>query len=68
MRARSLIRVALRVDADLRLGGRVGGLDEARLPRDGTYVVPGALVPVEIDRERDEGVYVEPNVWMHHTV
>jgi hypothetical protein len=23
-------------------------------------------VPVEIDRERDEGVYVEPNVWMVH--
>lgn len=35
-------------------------------PESGSYVVPGALVPVEIDRERDEGVYVEPNVWMHH--
>lgn len=35
-------------------------------PESGTYVVPGALVPVEIDRERDEGLYVEPNVWMHH--
>jgi hypothetical protein len=22
--------------------------------------------PIEIDRERDEGVYVEPNVWMVH--
>ena len=28
--------------------------------------VPGALVPVEIDREREEGLYVEPNVWMVH--
>ena len=37
-----------------------------RFPDSGSYVVPGALVPVEIDRERDEGVYVEPNVWMHH--
>jgi hypothetical protein len=36
------------------------------LPESGTYVVPGALVPIEIDRERDEGVYVEPNVWMVH--
>ena len=27
----------------------------------------GAL-PVEIDRELDLGVYVEPNVWMHHKV
>ena len=35
-------------------------------PESGSYIVPGALVPVEIDRERDLGVYVEPNVWMHH--
>jgi GNAT superfamily N-acetyltransferase len=36
------------------------------LPQSGSYVVPGALVPVEIDRERDEGLYEEPNVWMVH--
>ena len=35
-------------------------------PETGTYVVPGALAPVEVDRERDEGLYVEPNVWMVH--
>jgi GNAT superfamily N-acetyltransferase len=35
-------------------------------PETGPYVVPGALVPVDIDRERDEGLYVEPNVWMVH--
>jgi GNAT superfamily N-acetyltransferase len=35
-------------------------------PESGRYVVPGALVPVEIDRERDRGLYVEPNVWMVH--
>jgi hypothetical protein len=35
-------------------------------PETGAYVVPGALVPVEIDYERDEGIYVEPNVWMVH--
>ena len=35
-------------------------------PDAGPYIVPGALVPVEIDRERDEGLYVEPNVWMVH--
>jgi hypothetical protein len=39
---------------------------EMAFPESGTYVVPGALVPIEIDRERDEGVYVEPNVWMVH--
>lgn len=36
------------------------------MPGTGSYVVPGALVPVEIDRERDVGLYVEPNYWMVH--
>jgi len=40
---------------------------ELAFPDSGSYVVPGALVPVEIDRERDEGLYVEPNVWMVHS-
>ena len=35
-------------------------------PETGEYVVEGALVPVTIDQERDEGRYVEPNVWMRH--
>jgi GNAT superfamily N-acetyltransferase len=35
-------------------------------PESGSYVVEGALVPVEIDRERDHGSYREPNVWMRH--
>ena len=35
-------------------------------PESGSYIVPGALVPIEIDRERDRGLYVEPNVWMVH--
>ena len=39
---------------------------EMALPESASYVVPGALVPVEIDRERDEGLYIEPNVWMVH--
>jgi GNAT superfamily N-acetyltransferase len=39
---------------------------EMAFPESGTYVVPGALAPVEIDRERDEGLYEEPNVWMVH--
>jgi GNAT superfamily N-acetyltransferase len=41
---------------------------EMRFPESGSYVVPGALVPVEIDREMDIGRYVEPNVWMRHPV
>jgi hypothetical protein len=35
-------------------------------PETGPYVVPGALVPLAIDRELDQGRYVEPNVWMEH--
>ena len=35
-------------------------------PESGAYIVPGALVPVEIDRAADLGVYVEPNVWVVH--
>jgi len=33
-------------------------------PQSGDYVVDGALCPVTIDREKDLGTYVEPNVWV----
>jgi hypothetical protein len=32
----------------------------------GAYVIPGALVPVEIDLESDTGTYIEPSVWYLH--
>lgn len=35
-------------------------------PQSGQYTIPGALVPIKIDTEQNTGVYVEPNVWMHH--
>jgi hypothetical protein len=38
------------------------------LPESGAYVVPEALVPVEIDRERDRGEYLEPACWVRHHV
>jgi len=53
----------------MRVPGTVAQWEEwagMAFPESGTYVVPGALVPVEIDLERDEGLYVEPNVWMVH--
>jgi GNAT superfamily N-acetyltransferase len=37
-------------------------------PGSGSYVVPFAAAPVTIDREADEGVYFDPNVWVIHTV
>jgi hypothetical protein len=42
-------------------------MDGDDVSRNRRLVVPDALVPVEIDRERDEGLYVEPNVWMVHS-
>jgi hypothetical protein len=61
-----LVRVA---PQSMRIPGSVTeweGWTGMAFPDSGSYVVAGALVPVEIDRERDEGLYVEPNVWMHH--
>lgn len=37
-------------------------------PESGTYTVPGALVPVQVDVEKDEVHYVEPNVWVWHAL
>jgi GNAT superfamily N-acetyltransferase len=39
-----------------------------RFPDSGPYVVPGALQPILIDRERDAGRYEDPNVWMRHII
>lgn len=39
-----------------------------RFERSGAYDVAGALVPVEIDIERQAGRYEEPNVWMTYDV
>ena len=63
-----LVRVA---PESMRISGSVAQWEDWTklvFPESGSYVVAGALVPVEIDRERDEGVYIEPNVWMHHRV
>ena len=35
-------------------------------PESGEYIVPGAMQPVRIDRDKDEGRYADPNVWMRH--
>ncbi len=36
--------------------------------RDGDVVVSGALVPVHCDLAHEYAVYVEPNVWVRHTL
>ncbi|MEW5923557.1 MAG: GNAT family N-acetyltransferase [Candidatus Zixiibacteriota bacterium] len=37
-------------------------------PSSGPYTIPGALVTVHMDLETDIGLYIEPNVWMHHKI
>lgn len=56
---------AMRVTGSIAEWERWTGME---LPGSGSYVVPGALVPVEIDRERDIGEYLEPACWMRHRV
>ncbi|HET9491734.1 MAG TPA: GNAT family N-acetyltransferase [Methylomirabilota bacterium] len=63
-----IVRVVPRT---LLIAGRVADWEawtEMAFPDTGPYVVPGALQPVVIDRERDEGRYEDPNVWMQHPV
>ncbi len=39
-----------------------------RFPESGAYLAPGGLNPLQVDREADTAVYVEPNVWVVHPV
>jgi GNAT superfamily N-acetyltransferase len=57
--------------AAMRVSGTVAQWEDwtgLRLPDSGTYVVPGGLVPIDVDRERDIGEYVEPACWVRHRV
>jgi hypothetical protein len=37
-------------------------------PESGQYLPTGAAVPVTVDVEAGEGVYLDPNVWVVHQV
>ncbi|HVF26391.1 MAG TPA: hypothetical protein VNA23_10905 [Anaerolineales bacterium] len=39
-----------------------------RFPQSGDYIIPGALIPIQMNIEKDEGIYVEPNVWVSHAI
>jgi GNAT superfamily N-acetyltransferase len=41
---------------------------ELPLKESGEIVIPKALVPVYISQTHDYGVYIEPNVWVHHAL
>jgi GNAT superfamily N-acetyltransferase len=73
------IRVHARLGADilavaprtLAITGTVADWErwtEMRFPDGGDYIVPGALQPLVIDRDADEGRYDDPNVWMRHSL
>lgn len=36
------------------------------LPGNGHFVLPGLLAPLQVNRDQERGLYVEPNVWMVH--
>jgi hypothetical protein len=44
------------------------GWTEMAFPESGEYVFPHGLAPLSVDRERDLGLYYEPNLWMLHRV
>jgi GNAT superfamily N-acetyltransferase len=55
--------------ASMRIEGSAAEWEEwtgMAFPEDGDYVVPGGLVPVRF--ADGHGVYVEPNVWMRHSI
>jgi len=39
-----------------------------KFPQSGIYYLPGALNPMEINVENDQGIYIEPNVWIVHEI
>ncbi len=63
-----IVKVAPR---SMRITGTIAEWEEwtnMSFPETGDYIVPGALTPVQMDIDKDIGVYIEPNVWMLHTV
>ena len=39
-----------------------------RFPQSGEYVIADALIPIQMNIEKDQGVYIEPNIWIVHEV
>ena len=39
-----------------------------KFPGSGDYLLPGGLVPMKMNVEFDQGVYIEPNVWTVHNL
>ena len=54
--------------AELITGGRAVVVDVNPRKRWSSGHIPGALNPMEMNIEKDEGIYREPNVWMVHEI
>jgi GNAT superfamily N-acetyltransferase len=39
-----------------------------KFPQSGSYTIPGALAPLEMDLDANDGKYIEPNVWIVHGI
>ncbi|PHM39647.1 transferase [Xenorhabdus mauleonii] len=39
-----------------------------QFPQSGEYVIPGGLVPLVVDVEKQMAYYIEPNLWMYHSL
>lgn len=56
---------SMTIPAEIRLWQEWTGLT---FPRSGRYWFAGGLAPLDVDCERNLAVYVEPNLWMRHTL
>ncbi|MBK9738537.1 MAG: hypothetical protein IPO93_03265 [Actinobacteria bacterium] len=64
-------RIATPLPRSLRISGTVADWEQwtgLLFPESGDYVFPHGLALVRIDRDADEGVYYEPDVWLIHDV
>lgn len=53
------------------LQGTVEGWEQwtgLAMPGSGHYVVPELLAPLQVNRDADRGLYIEPNVWVAHAL
>jgi GNAT superfamily N-acetyltransferase len=69
--ARMGAEILLADPRSLRISGTVAEWEEwteTAFPESGEYVFPHGLAPLAVDRERDLGLYFEPNVWVVHRV
>jgi GNAT superfamily N-acetyltransferase len=39
-----------------------------KFPQSGRYIIYGALNPIEVNLEQEQGIYIEPNVWITHEI